>query len=809
MPRHGENPLARFAHAIAHEDGFSFGIPRLSGDGSLVTLPVLRNAVRSRSYTLGAAVSDDVSAVDVGRIDRLRVRNDSAVRVFLPPGTLFEGRGTASRGTCAGVVLDPGSTCEVRVRCVQAAQPIREGVGLRLVPGLAPHPVTQALLSLDQGLVWETVGAFAEIVAEPGPGDIPSDATACGAILLDADGVAAAEICDDPESWQAVSRSWTPSRGAGARLSLNPDGAVRVAGQFLERLPRRAYHEVTPDSSVAVDASAAWTAIDGEVAHLLAFGRDLTGQGPTPTVGGEPFTLPSDVPMPDFADPTAGATSSGDADVAVVAITHAGEDAEAPPVALRPRRRKVLTSGWDGATFESLERYSRKEFRGDRSAAIRFLVRQELRQRGYMGPRSLATDPVASPVPEEEEPSPHVELGRAAAEARIRDLERIAETDAYAVWLRKRARLELERMAAASDEALRSAARSALERSPADVEPEEAPAPEEIEMAVTTAPAAPPLDVRPLLRRAFAASASGRYPEALGVFDEVLLAEPENRTALLGRAVALRRSGKAQQALDALDLVLRAEPTNAAALLNRGRILQERGDLPGALEAFDLLVGIAPNDWDIWMARGDVLSRMGRDQDALKAFSEALRRNPDDAGIQNRIRGLESARSAPPAAVPRIPLPRDLQEGQSYLVKERRPDLSLRVLRALLARAVPGLLITPQTPDRVRKEAGLAGTRILELSHAPGEGRHDPTSLVGLTQAVEHFVRENHGHGVVLLDGLASLVLENGSREAILFIERVHETILQSRAVLLVSVAPGDLGDRDVALLERSLRVLS
>ena len=97
----------------------------------------------------------------------------------------------------------------------------------------------------------------------------------------------------------------------------------------------------------------------------------------------------------------------------------------------------------------------------------------------------------------------------------------------------------------------------------------------------------------------------------------------------------------------------------------------------------------------------------------------------------------------------------------------------------------------------------------MELSHAPGEGRQDPTALGALTNLLDHFVRQNGGHGVIVLDGLASLGLENGFRETVLFIERVHETVLQSEAVFLLSLAPGDLAEREEALLERNLRVLS
>jgi len=234
------------------------------------------------------------------------------------------------------------------------------------------------------------------------------------------------------------------------------------------------------------------------------------------------------------------------------------------------------------------------------------------------------------------------------------------------------------------------------------------------------------------------------------------------------------------------------------------------GDLRRALETFDRLAAVAPNDWDVWVARGDVLARMGRIQDALAAYAEASRRNPDDDSLGAKIRALERARPPPPPSpAARAALPREIQEGQSYLVKEPRPDLSYRMLRSLVVRSVPALVIARQSPAQVRAEHALQGVSVLQLTHEPGEDCVAPTSLAHLTNLVERFVIENHGRAAILLDGLPLLVESNGFRDTALFIERVNEAILPSHATFFVSVAPGDLAEKEAAILERDLRVLS
>src|SRR6267143_616369 len=54
------------------------------------------------------------------------------------------------------------------------------------------------------------------------------------------------------------------------------------------------------------------------------------------------------------------------------------------------------------------------------------------------------------------------------------------------------------------------------------------------------------VDVPGLLSRALIASASGNYPQALNLFDDIREVEPSNVNALIGKAVAYRRSGKPQ-----------------------------------------------------------------------------------------------------------------------------------------------------------------------------------------------------------------------------------------------------------------------
>src|SRR5204863_9389888 len=112
----------------------------------------------------------------------------------------------------------------------------------------------------------------------------------------------------------------------------------------------------------------------------------------------------------------------------------------------------------------------------------------------------------------------------------------------------------------------------------------------------------------------------------------------------------------------------------------------------------------------------------------------------------------ESVRSA---------MPMDLEKGVCYLVKEKKPELSYRLFETLVAQKIPGLCITRQYPERVRRERGLAEVRIIWLSHTPGEDFHNPTAIETVAKVIQKFREENKGTDVVVLDSPEYLISNN------------------------------------------------
>src|SRR5881296_2070332 len=156
----------------------------------------------------------------------------------------------------------------------------------------------------------------------------------------------------------------------------------------------------------------------------------------------------------------------------------------------------------------------------------------------------------------------------------------------------------------------------------------------------------------------------------------------------------------------------------------------------------------------------------------------------------------------------RSAMPMELEKGVCYLVKEKKPELSFRLFEMLLAQKIPGLCITRQYPDRVRRERGLTEVRIIWLSHTPGEDYHNPTAIGTLAKVIQKFIEDSNGEGAVLLDGLEYLIVNNGFLQTLMFVEHVNEFVMQRKAVVLIPCSPEALEEKELALLERNLEVL-
>ena len=146
---------------------------------------------------------------------------------------------------------------------------------------------------------------------------------------------------------------------------------------------------------------------------------------------------------------------------------------------------------------------------------------------------------------------------------------------------------------------------------------------------------------------------------------------------------------------------------------------------------------------------------------------------------------------------------RRMEEGRSYLVKERKPGKAWTYLTGALDDGFDGLYVTRQHPNHVERRHGTRPLRVVWLSTTLGRDYVDPHNLGALTNLI-HAFSDGTGRSIILLDGLEYLMINNDFPRILKFIETLHEIVMQRRCVLIVSVDDRAFDPREMAFLERN-----
>ncbi len=146
--------------------------------------------------------------------------------------------------------------------------------------------------------------------------------------------------------------------------------------------------------------------------------------------------------------------------------------------------------------------------------------------------------------------------------------------------------------------------------------------------------------------------------------------------------------------------------------------------------------------------------------------------------------------------------------GHTYLIKGRKLDKALQHFADLVNRGFEGLYITRQHPDHIAKSRFRNQPKVIWLSTTLGKDYVDPHNLGSLTSMIHEFV-ESGEKTVIFLDGLEYLMINNDFSRIIKFIEYVNETVMQNKSVLFLAIDERVFEERELAILERNVKVVS
>ena len=151
--------------------------------------------------------------------------------------------------------------------------------------------------------------------------------------------------------------------------------------------------------------------------------------------------------------------------------------------------------------------------------------------------------------------------------------------------------------------------------------------------------------------------------------------------------------------------------------------------------------------------------------------------------------------------------PRKLEDGRSYIVKERKPGKAWDLFERMLDDGYDGLYVTRQHPNHVESAHGPRKLKIVWLSTTLGRDYVDPHNLNALTNLIHGFM-ESTRRTIILLDGLEYLRLNNDAQRVLKFVEGLDEIVMQRQGVLLLSLDDRAFDPKELAFLERNSVVL-
>ncbi len=148
-----------------------------------------------------------------------------------------------------------------------------------------------------------------------------------------------------------------------------------------------------------------------------------------------------------------------------------------------------------------------------------------------------------------------------------------------------------------------------------------------------------------------------------------------------------------------------------------------------------------------------------------------------------------------------------IERGFIYLVKEKRPNIAFAVFNEAVSHGAKGMLVVREHPNRLRQVHSFTATKILWLTRRVGVDHIDPTELSLLSLEITKFV-EAAQKSVVLLEGIEYIITQNDFESVLRFVNHLHDFVLAHDSAVIIVVDPRVLSTRELALLERSGRVV-
>jgi tetratricopeptide (TPR) repeat protein len=144
-----------------------------------------------------------------------------------------------------------------------------------------------------------------------------------------------------------------------------------------------------------------------------------------------------------------------------------------------------------------------------------------------------------------------------------------------------------------------------------------------------------PDDAEVLVTLGLLHNASGRYEEALKIFDRALVLRPNDLNALAGRADAYNGLGRAADAEAAYRRTIQLHPDSPSAFIKYGAFCYGHGRYADAAAQFRRATNLSPEFLIAWSNLGSALKELGKYDEALVALQKSIALKPTSPAYSN------------------------------------------------------------------------------------------------------------------------------------------------------------------------------
>ena len=134
---------------------------------------------------------------------------------------------------------------------------------------------------------------------------------------------------------------------------------------------------------------------------------------------------------------------------------------------------------------------------------------------------------------------------------------------------------------------------------------------------------------------------------------------------------------------------------------------------------------------------------------------------------------------------------------------EDKPDKGMAIFRSAMESGLNGFLITREFPEKLEKKYGVSKCRIIWLTAVGGKNAVKPSDLETISLQVNDFFSKDSG--IAFIDGTEYLISNNTFASVVRLIQYLKDTAAKSKSILLLSVNPESMNEKDLKVLQKEV----